>query len=32
MLEGMRAALEEFHGLLSKQSAEAAPRAELVSV
>jgi WS/DGAT/MGAT family acyltransferase len=32
MIEGMRAALEEFHGLLSEHAAEAAPRAELVSV
>jgi hypothetical protein len=32
MIEGIRAALEEFHGLLSKPAAEAAPAAELVSV
>jgi diacylglycerol O-acyltransferase len=32
MLEGMRAALEEFHGLLSERAAAAAPAPELVSV
>jgi diacylglycerol O-acyltransferase / wax synthase len=32
MLEGLRAALEEFHGLLSDEAAAAAPAAEFVSV
>jgi WS/DGAT/MGAT family acyltransferase len=32
MLEGMRAALQEFQGLLSEQAAASAPPAELVSV
>jgi WS/DGAT/MGAT family acyltransferase len=32
MLEGMRAALEEFEGLLTEQAAAAAPPAEFVSV
>ncbi len=32
MLEGMRAALQEFQGLLSEDAAAAAPAAEFVSV
>jgi hypothetical protein len=32
MLEGMRAALQEFQGLLSEQAVAAAPAAEFVSV
>jgi hypothetical protein len=32
MLDGMRAALEEFHGLLGQQAAAEAPPAEFVSV
>jgi hypothetical protein len=32
MIEGLRAALEEFQGLLSDQASAAAPPAELVTV
>jgi hypothetical protein len=31
MLDGLRAALEEFHGLLSAEAAASAPAPELVS-
>jgi hypothetical protein len=31
MLEGLRTALEEFHGLLGSEAAAAAPAPELVS-